>query len=63
VIYVEGDASAGPGTNSHNIVVDTDSTAGWDSDYNVLTTIHGNIGQWAGVTATTLQEWQQLTIW
>ncbi len=36
------------------VVVDADSTLGWESDFDALSTLYGNIGSWAGTTAVTL---------
>jgi len=62
VICGEGNGGLGVLANTHNLVVDADSTNGFDSDYNLLTTIHGNIGRWEGVAAPMISDWQRLAI-
>lgn len=61
IVYVEGSQFLPPPANSHNIVVDNTSTFRWNSDFNLLTTRYGNIGQWAGAEAVDLPAWQGLS--
>ena len=61
IIFAEGDATGGLPYQSVDIVVTADSTEGWDSDFNIITTIHGQIGEWAGSPAPSLVNWQTLS--
>ncbi|MCC6124661.1 MAG: right-handed parallel beta-helix repeat-containing protein [Pirellulales bacterium] len=61
IIYVEGHDLPPLSPNTHNLVVDADSTLGWESDFDALSTLYGNIGSWAGTTAVTLTDWQNLS--
>jgi autotransporter-associated beta strand protein len=60
-VYVEGRESRmhqPPPPMSYDIVVDSDSTNAWHSDFNIFTTLHGCTGEWAGCDAPTLRAWQ-----
>jgi len=57
-VFVEGSNNAPGGVISRDVVVAADSTTGWQSDFNVLTTTYGAIGEWAGQLAPTLAQWQ-----
>jgi len=57
-VYVGGCPAPPPGLEGHDIVVEADSTTGWQSDFNIFTTSNGYIGRWAGVEAPTMTNWQ-----
>lgn len=61
-IYVQGDPNAEPGDPvSVDIVVDATSTNRFDSDFNALMTDFGAVGNFGGLGAVTLTDWQNVT--
>lgn len=61
IVYAEGDSTGGLPINSLDVVVDSDSTDGWRSENNILTTIHGDIGSFSGATAPDIGTWQTIS--
>ncbi len=62
IIYVEGVSDGDPAfPASLDIVVMPDSIAGWDSEFNLLTTIHGAIGQFDGQLANSIENWRHVS--
>ncbi len=57
-VFVEGGQTAAGQPPAHVVIVEADSTLGWDSDFNLLSTVHGATGRWAGVSQWTLADWQ-----
>ena len=57
-VFVEGGQDLALHDLAHVVIVAADSTAGWDSDFNLLSTRYGAIGSWADTSQGTLTEWQ-----
>ena len=61
-VFVEGHALNPPGgPNSLDILVSSDSTLRWDSDFNAWMTEFGYVGEYAGLQAADLIAWQAIT--
>jgi hypothetical protein len=57
-VFVEGGEDVELDDIAHDVIVASDSRAGWHSDFNLLTTRYGAIGKWADATQMTLADWQ-----
>jgi nitrous oxidase accessory protein NosD len=57
-VFVEGSQDVARHGVAHAIIVAADSTLGWNSDFNLLHTRYGAIGNWAGGSQGTLTDWQ-----
>ena len=57
-VFVEGGQDLALHDLAHVVIVAADSTTGWDSDFNLLSTRYGAIGKWAGGSQWTLTDWQ-----
>jgi len=57
-VFVEGGQDLALHDVAHVVIVAADSTAGWDSDFNLLSTRYGAIGSWADTSYGTLTDWQ-----
>ncbi|TVS20603.1 MAG: hypothetical protein EA424_03205 [Planctomycetaceae bacterium] len=57
-VFVEGGQDPAVHQPAHVVIVEADSTLGWDSDFNLLSTVHGATGKWAGASQWTLADWQ-----
>jgi len=60
-VYVEARDDSKQCCSGYDVVVTDDSTEGWRSDFNLFTTEEGAIGEWAGLGAATMTDWQNLS--